>query len=582
MRVRPSLQLRFVWLLAAVLLPAAAAQNPPASCRGPTLDTPAGALCGVRETVDGRAVDAFLGIPYAAPTSGAHRFLPARPAAAWSGVRDATAFGPVCPQNGDQVDGLAVSEDCLSLNVWVPASAKVPAGGSAPGAGSAQVVFDDMLRALRAEPASGGTAPATQGSAGSMVPASAPPLPVLVFLHGGAFVHGASGQRLYPGGPALYDGARLAAGQDVVVVTLNYRIGVLGFLAGAPGVTPNLGLLDQQLALRWVQRSIAAFGGDPSRVTLAGESAGAMSAGLQLLSIPSSAGLFRAVILESDPLGLPYRTEAQARLGADLFLLHVGCKLASDTLACLQRLPLKTILRAQDHSGQTSAVIQQGLPAFLPWAPVVDGRLVVREPLRAALDGGVTKPLLLGTNGSEGTVFFAGDAPIGVLGYDALAKLIVGPERTAALAWRYPPSLFGDNTQQVIDAASDGLFVCPTRAVARAARAPTYLYSFDHVSSFNLWSDIGQCSQRSCHGAELPFVFGTAGGKMAFTPAERRLSDAMMAAWGAFVRSGDPAAGRSTIAWPDFGSSGKAWTLASVPSLAPPRAAACGFWNGTY
>ena len=489
----------------------------------------------------------------------------------------------MCPQNGDQVDGLAVSEDCLSVNVWVPADARGPAQVSAPGASSARAVFDEMLRALRAEPASGDSAPAAQGPTvpASTVPASAPPLPVLVFLHGGAFVHGASGQRLYPGGPALYDGARLAESQDVVVVTLNYRIGVLGFLAGATGVTPNLGLLDQQLALRWVQRSIAAFGGDPSRVTLAGESAGAMSAGLQLLSIPSSAGLFRAVILESDPLGLPYRTEAQARLGADLFLLHVGCKLASDTLACLQRLPLKTILRAQDHSGQTTAVIQQGLPAFLPWAPVVDGRLVVRQPLRAALDGGVTKPLLLGTNGSEGTVFFAGDAPIGVLGYDALAKLIVGPEKTAALAWRYPPSLFGDNTQQVIRAASDGLFVCPTRAVARAARAPSYLYSFDHVSSFNLWSDIGQCSQRSCHGAELPFVFGTAGGKMAFTPAERRLSDAMMAAWGAFVRSGDPAAGPSTTAWPDFRSSGEAWTLASVPSLAPPRAAACGFWDPT-
>jgi len=471
----------------------------------------------------------------------------------------------VCPQTGDQVDGLDVSEDCLSLNVWVPVEA-----AAAPSDPRAR--FRSALDAMRSESAAGGgNASRSAGSGGT--------LPVLVFVHGGGFVHGGSAQRLYPDGPRLYDGARMAATQHIVVVTLNYRIGVLGFLAGAPGVTPNLGLLDQQLALHWVQRNIGAFGGDPARVTLAGESAGAMSAGLQLLSMPSSAGLFRSVILESDPFGLPYRTAEQARLGADLFLLHVGCKFASDTLACLQHLPLKTILQAQDHSGQTSAVLQQGLAAFLPWAPVVDGRLVVRQPLQAALEGGVMKPLLLGTNGSEGTVFFANDAPIGILGYDALAKLIVGQQRTAELALHYPPSLFGDNTRQVIDAAGDGLFVCPTRAVARAARAPAYLYHFDHRSSFNLWADIGQCAKDACHGAELPFVFGTAGGKMAFTPAERRLSDAMMAAWGAFVRGTAPSAASGSAAWPPFGSNGEVWTLAGAPSLAPPGSAACGFWD---
>ena len=358
---RPSCLPFYALLLGAALMFAvlgsgtAAAQVALSACKGPIAATPAGRLCGARETVDGTPVDAFLGIPFAAPTSGSHRFLPPRPAATWSGVRNATSFGPVCPQTGDQVTGLAVSEDCLSLNVWVPAS--VAASDTDPAAR-----FEQALREMRAE-----QAPNARGAAPSSAPGSGGPLPVLVFVHGGGFVHGASSQRLYPGGPALYDGARMAATQDIVVVTFNYRIGVLGFLAGAPGVTPNLGLLDQQLALRWVQRNIGAFGGDPARVTLAGESAGAMSAGLQFLSMPSSAGLFRAVILESDPFGLPYRTTEQARLSADLFLLRVGCKLTSDTLACLQRLPLKTILQAQDHSGQTNALVAAragGLPAL--------------------------------------------------------------------------------------------------------------------------------------------------------------------------------------------------------------------------
>jgi carboxylesterase type B len=469
-------------------------------------------------------------------------------------VRVATAFGPACPQTGTEVKGLPTSENCLSINVWTPAAKQRPPS------------FAQELDRLRKELGAGGSA----SEAGR---------PVMVFLYGGGFVHGASSERLYPGGPALYDGARMAATQGIVVVTLNYRVGVLGFLAGAPGVTPNLGLLDQQLALRWVQRNIAAFGGDPSRVTLAGESAGAMSAGLQLLSMPSSQGLFRAVILESDPFGLPYRTLDQARLSADLLLLHVGCKLTTDTLACLQHLPLKTLLKAQDASGQGMALLQQGLGAFLPWAPVVDGRLVVRQPYEAALGGGVNEPVLLGTNGSEGTIFFAGDAPIGVLGYDALAKLMVEPSALGELALRYPPALFGDNTNQVVHVASDGLFVCPTRDVARAARAPAYLYHFTHVTSFNLWSDIKQCRSRACHGAELPFVFGSAGGKMAFTAAERHLSDAMMAAWGAFVRTGDPASTESGVAWPAFQDSSKVLWLGTSPALAPPSAAQCGFWD---
>lgn len=544
-------------LLLMLAAPTAAAQSGGKSCGGPLVEAPAGAVCGTRKVVDGTAVDAFLGLPYAESTAGPRRFRAPVPEPRWGGVRDATAFGPVCPQRGDEVAGLRSSENCLSINVWAPASAR-----------PRPLSFGTRLQQMRAAPPGGGPSATKRG------------LAVMVFLHGGGFVHGASSQRLYPGGPALYDGAGMAASQGIVVVTLNYRLGVLGFLAGAPGVTPNLGLLDQRLALQWVQHNIAAFGGDPRRVTLAGESAGAMSAGLQLLSMPASRGLFRSVILESDPFGLPYRTLEQARLGADLLLLHTGCKFVPDVLACLQKLPLATLLRAQGASGQGLALASQGLPAFLAWAPVVDGRVVVRQPFAAALGGGVGMPLLLGTNGSEGTLFFAGDAPLGPLTYDGLARLMVGPVGVGELVWRYPPSLLGDNTEQIARIAGDGLFVCPARAVARASRAAAYLYSFPHVSSFNLWSKVPPCKDRACHGAELPFVFGTAGGKMAFTPAERKLSDAMMAAWGAFVRSGDPSAGAGAPAWPAFGSGGRQLVLDTPLAVAPPGPAMCGYWDG--
>ncbi|MEJ2358199.1 MAG: carboxylesterase family protein, partial [Deinococcales bacterium] len=208
-------------MMGVLALPLAAAQRVPVqqnpdACQGPRVDAPVGALCGVQKTVAGRSVNAYLGIPYAESTAGSHRFRPPVPEPHWSGVRDASAFGPVCPQTGTAVKGLPSSEDCLSINVWTPAAAK-PKPAS----------FVDELARLKAQTGAGGSAPSTGR-------------PVLVFLYGGGFVHGASSQQLYPGGPSLYDGARMAATQGIVVVTLNYRVGVLGFLAGAPGVTPNL------------------------------------------------------------------------------------------------------------------------------------------------------------------------------------------------------------------------------------------------------------------------------------------------------------------------------------------------------
>ncbi len=525
--------LALAFLGAASLAVPARAERLPDACTAPVVHTPAGDVCGLRERVPAAGaadVSVYLGIPYAASTAGERRFRPPVAPAPWAGVRPATEFGPACPQNGAP-DGTPMSEDCLSLNVWVPD------------------------RASRAAPA-----------------------PVLVFIHGGSFAGGGAATRLYEGGPPIYDGAGLAVSQDLVVVTLNYRLGALGFLAGAPGVAANLGLLDQQLALRWVRHAIGAFGGDPARVTLAGESAGAMSVSTLALAVPDSAGLFRAAILESDPLGLPLRTEAESRLGADVFLIASGCKVTFDTAACLRRLPLDAILEAQRSRALGLLAQRDGVAGFLPWSPAIDGRTVVRQPLEAARDGAVDVPLLLGTNGSEATVFFADRASIGYFGYEAFAKTLFGKEAFRTIAAAYPPAYFGDDLQQVIRIASDAIFTCPTRRLAKAAPA-AYLYHFVHVPSFNFWHDAAACDDRSCHGDELPFVFGSAGGRMAFTEPEAGLSRTVMAYWGAFARGEDPLGAAGAPPWPRFGDRGLELRLDLAPRPEAPPSAHCGVWD---
>ena len=225
------------------------------ACSTPAVATKSGPVCGTGRTVGPSSLAAFLGIPFAESTAGANRWMPPFPKAAWTEVRPATAFGPACPQNVFAPGGRPQSEDCLSLNVWRPA-------------------------------ASAGTS-----SAGT---SSDPKLPVMVFIYGGAFVIGSSGEP-NPDQPYL-DGSSLVAKQKMVVVSLNYRLGPLGFLAGTAGLKGNFGFMDQQLALRWVRDNIAGFGGDSTRVTLSGQSAGAMSVGLHLLSSPSSMPLFRSAI----------------------------------------------------------------------------------------------------------------------------------------------------------------------------------------------------------------------------------------------------------------------------------------------
>ena len=512
------------------------------ACTTADLVTPVGRVCGRLVEVEAdqtqnNQVEAYLGIPYAESTAGANRFEPPVPKAPWTDTFRATAFGPICPQNKPPAQGVQ-SEDCLSLNVWRP---------------------------VRASPSS--------------------PLPVLVNIYGGAFVEGSSAQPLYEGANRpLRDGAYLAATQNLVVVSMNYRLGVLGAFAGRAGRTGNYGLKDQQLALQWVRNNIAAFGGNPDLVTLSGESAGAQSVGLHLLSVPTSAPLFEAAIMQSNPFGIPFKTLEQAGSTAELYLLAVGCKFRFDQLGCLREKPVDELLAAQTSPSLSYALLDYGLAAFLNWAPIIDGEFVTSQPITVAQQEGVRKPTLMGTNTNEGTVFFAtpNAKPIGLFGYAAFLRTLLGADNAAPIMAVYPRNPSGDNTDQAIHITTDYLFTCSNRAVARAAKAPVYLYQYTHVPSFSIWPNISRCDNESCHGDELAFVFHSATGELSFTPEEEKFSQEMANYWGRFasIFHNPNGVGQAEPVWPSFSNSSQYLQLDSPIEAQTLDAGACSFWNG--
>lgn len=335
------------------------------------------------------AVNTYLGIRYAK----ADRFQPPQLYAPAGSNVPQTAPGAFCPQPNRTVFPNQ-SEDCLYLNVFTPQSA----------------------------------------------PGASRPLPVLLFIHGGAFVEG-SGYQPSPSGNLL-DGSYLAAAGNMVVVTINYRLGALGFLAlsrvdksvDPGGMLPgNFGILDQQQAMHWVQQYIRAFGGDPARVTIAGESAGAMSTGLHLFAAPGSAKLFQAAVMESNPVGSVYRTPAKAHELGELFRLALCDRMKKECLegkpilknASFQDIVDAQSLKPQSSEGQPDATarMQTSVPPLvallgeaapqvqdgLPWSPTLDGTVIAGQPLAgyATTSTGPmpAKPFVFGINRDEGVVF---------------------------------------------------------------------------------------------------------------------------------------------------------------------------------
>jgi carboxylesterase type B len=503
-------------LLFLAIAPARAGEATPA-CAGEMARIGSGALCGA--VIDDRT-KAFLGVPYAESTAGARRWTAPEPRRPWPGVLDATRFGPSCPQSAPTG---AQSEDCLSLNVWAPKKAKAGDGR-----------------------------------------------PVMVSIHGGGFYVGS-------GAVPLLDGGALAARGGVIVVSMNYRLGALGFLA-TDTLTGNYGFLDQQLALRWVQDNISAFGGDPGKVALMGESAGAMSVGLHLLSAPASAPLFRAAIMQSNFLALPYKPLADARAAGAVFKRGANCA----DVACLRRLAVTDILAAQAVYSSELPTVFSGEEYYMPLGPVVDGGTIRRDPLDARALRENRKPFLIGANRDETIAFYAGQE-ISAMDYAARAAGFFGPDFQRVMDRFH--SRPGNNSGIWATAMTQYLLQCSSRRAARAARAPVYVYAFEHHPSFPVnASDACRAEGIACHTAELPFVFGSAQKLGArFTPQEERLSGAMMDYWTRFAATLEPGdASGSGPRWPRFSAATPVYLRLDAPTISTPTdplAEACDFWD---
>jgi len=463
------------------------------------VETAMGKLAGLRKA----DVLSFRGVPFAQPPVGRRRWRMAEPAAPWIGIRDATRFASVCPQSAIPLEALTGgistehSEDCLYLNVWTPAC-------------------DGTRR------------------------------PVMVWIHGGGFVIGAGSQ-------AIYSGARLAE-RDVVVVTINYRLGAFGFLDWSQATASRLpgagteGLGDQILALDWVKRNISAFGGDPDNVTIFGESAGGMSVGA-LLASPIARGLFHKAVAQSGAAHIGFDRERSARV-ARAMLDALGLDAAQASR--LSEAPADAIHKAQ-HVVLTRARngnLRKVGP--LPFQPVIDDALLSQRPIEAVGAGSAAGiPILAGTTRDEWKLFTAADPRLRLMTAAGLRMRVKSLARDAApeLLDSYPAGSPFDRFNAIM---TDKSFTLPAIALLKAQGqcAPVYAYRFDWRSPL-LGGIMG-----ACHALELGFVFGTHAQKLASVffgigTAAAQLATTMMDCWSAFARTGYPATA-ATGHWPRY------------------------------
>ncbi|XP_030006911.1 cAMP-regulated D2 protein [Sphaeramia orbicularis] len=467
---------------------------------GPLVLTKDGHIRGV----SGDKAHIFYGIPYADPPVGAYRWKAPRALSPWPGVYDASfpraacmqaCAGPIieeCPQT--------VSEDCLHLNIFVPL----------------EVNFSTPLLSS---------------------------LPVLVWIHGGDFIAGSASK-------PLYDGRFISNFTRTVVVNLEYRLGAFGFLVSGKdphtSAVGNYGILDQQAALLWIQRNIAVFGGDPSKVTIFGESAGAQSVSLHLM-IQSSKPLFRQAVLQSLPFSIPLKTRHDAlKLGKE-FAKQTNCSVSD--IVCLLSLTPQAVLAAQMKTSSKLVNPFRFLEVFETWGPYIDGELIKEQAVTAFLKGHwqKEKPVLLGTTSEEGVIFVYGifNKPISAVESTVYITAIFKQHALKILHKYLPLYKDADRRGMLAQIVTDYIFLCPSRRSARAGTAAgsgVWMYVFDHVASdHRVWSGLTFCYQHPCHGAELPFLFNSASvANFTMSAPEKLLSNRMLCYWGAFAHSGDP------------------------------------------
>jgi len=477
----------FRWRLGALAVVALLAAGAASAERdSPVIVTPNGALTG---QMVNESVVVYRGIRYAKPPVGALRWQAAQPVAAWSGTVAADKFGPACIQrtklSKEELAAVGAvppetSEDCLTLNIWAPVSHDHP-------------------------------------------------LPVMVWIHGGAFVAGA-------GSLPFYDGTNFAR-DGVILVTLNYRLGLLGYFAhpalskaARPDeVIGNYGLSDQREALRWVQRNIAAFGGDPANVTLFGESAGGMSV-LTLLSTPSAKGLFAKAIVESGLGWHTMHTKSEAEAQGAQAAVAMGLTDAAAT---------PDVLRALSTDALIAATPERDV------GPMVDGQLVPQSITAAVSKGDYSHvPLIIGTNSNEGTLLRPAAA---------VTKLLADlPPSFIGFARSYYGAPALDDGALARRLFRDAIFTAPARWIARhvSQSQPAYVYRFDYMPDYFLGKVDGVS-----HGLEIPFVFDSwkyvPHASLVLSGTDKAETAQVHSCWISFAKTGTPACAGAP-AWPSF------------------------------
>jgi para-nitrobenzyl esterase len=557
-------------ILQSICIGAAMLGSLQAGAATPTVTTPNGTFpaqsyAGIAAT----GITDFLGIRFASPPVGVLRFAPPVPPAAVSGTLNATSFGSACPQNASPFGTASTNEDCLFLNVYVP-------GGSVSAKNN---------------------------------------LPVMVFFYGGAFVDGEG---------SLYDPTNMAVQGNTIVVTINYRLGILGYMASAAlsaesanGVSGNYGFEDQLLALEWVKQNIGAFGGNSSDVTIFGESAGGFSVCAAIVS-PKGAGLFRRAITESGPCGIPLPTLAGAQASGATMVSALGCGASTnaETVACLRNASVDSILAEQANI--TSAASLLSLAAFFP---NVDGQLIPQQPILSVALGQYNHvPVIEGTNHDEGRLFVAlgfdlnpavgtitpAEYPIAIQGIAAAlvteeSGVLPTTSNTAStgsgsnanevnmisqeILREYPLSNYAGPGEALGAVLTDGIFSCIANITNElfSLSVPTFAYEFNDENVPTTLLPAVSFPYGATHTDELQFLFTLAGAPSALSSSEQSLATSMKSYWTTFANGGSPNS-HQTPTWAPFD-----LAAGNVQSLNTPRPAVefnyaaghhCNFWLG--